>query len=587
MDGNGLSSWEGAATSARPTANEDVGYVIGTEDSTPLSFWVGVSDDAYLQLDDVVVVETAVPGRGALKIYGLVQEVRARHNGPSFDSDIFLVNEGKIPALTSKAAKVVATRFEPELFVPPEPGDRAWRARGRDRDEAMYFDQMKKGKVPAGLSRDGEPVYIDLEFLDGSRGAHVNISGISGVATKTTYATFLLYSLFNSGVLQEQRSQTRALFFNVKGEDLLYLDKRNRELLGDSAKESDYLALGLAPGAFSDSIGLWAPVQREAAARGVPIADCERKDGVQAYYWTVRDFVEEGFLRFVFAEADDERSLLGDLVSRVEHYLGRAVRKSQNPACVVLDDGGGSVDIRSFEALVEYIRGHVEPPNGSWLVGAGSAAGTASAFIRRLEAARLQIGHLVWGEEAEKPEEHRVDWQANQVSVIDIHNLPDRAKRFVTGIVIKRMFEDKERAGRRFPLAFLVLDELNKYAPREGSSPIKDVLLDIAERGRSLGVILIGAEQTASEVERRVIANSAFRVVGRLDTAEAERAEYGYLPAVTRQRAAILKPGSMILQQPHVPIPIQLRFPFPSWATRPEEAEIDNSVAETIKRRFD
>ena len=51
---------------------------------------------------------------------------------------------------------------------------------------------------------------------------------------------------------------------------------------------------------------------------------------------------------------------------------------------------------------------------------------------------------------------------------------------------------------------FLVLDELNKYAPREGWSPIKEVILDIAERGRSLGVILIGAQQTASEIERRV-----------------------------------------------------------------------------------
>ena len=30
-----------------------------------------------------------------------------------------------------------------------------------------------------------------------------------------------------------------------------------------------------------------------------------------------------------------------------------------------------------------------------------------------------------------------------------------------------------------------MIDELNKYAPREGNSPIKEVLLDIAERGRS------------------------------------------------------------------------------------------------------
>ena len=43
------------------------------------------------------------------------------------------------------------------------------------------------------------------------------------------------------------------------------------------------------------------------------------------------------------------------------------------------------------------------------------------------------------------------------------------------------------------------------------------MLLDIAERGRSLGVILIGAQQTASEVERRIVVNSAIKVVGRLD----------------------------------------------------------------------
>ena len=57
-----------------------------------------------------------------------------------------------------------------------------------------------------------------------------------------------------------------------------------------------------------------------------------------------------------------------------------------------------------------------------------------------------------------------------------------------------------------------------------------------------------------------------------MDTAEAARSEYGFLPAITRARASILKPGSMILQQPHIPIPIQIRFPFPSWATRAEEA---------------
>src|SRR5205807_7118042 len=106
-------------------------------------------------------------------------------------------------------------------------------------DKALYFDQMEK-RLPAGVGRDGAPLYVNLEFLDGTRGAHVNISGISGVATKTTYATFLLHSLFASGVLGAEGVNTKALIFNVKGEDLLFLDHANRALPDD---ERDRYAL--------------------------------------------------------------------------------------------------------------------------------------------------------------------------------------------------------------------------------------------------------------------------------------------------------------------------------------------------------
>ena len=293
------------------------------------------------------------------------------------------------------------------------------------------------------------------------------------------------------------------------------------------------------------------------------------RSGVRAYYWTVREFVREKYLRFLFAEAEDERSQIADLVARVESYLDRDCDDDpEHEATVVF----GGYPVKDFDALCELIRENVEDEHSAWRGRLSDA--TVAAFVRRLDAGRFRLSqnHLIWGREAESPQDHRIDWGSNQVTVVDIHNLHDRAKRFVTGVVLKRLFEHKERMGRREPLAFLVLDELNRYAPREGWSPIKEVLLDVAERGRSLGMVLIGAEQTASEVERRVIANSSFRVVGRLDTAEAQRSEYGFLPAVTRARASILKPGSMILQQPHIPIPLQIRFPFPSWATRADEA---------------
>ena len=60
--------------------------------------------------------------------------------------------------------------------------------------------------------------------------------------------------------------------------------------------------------------------------------------------------------------------------------------------------------------------------------------------------------------------------------------------------------------------------------------------------------------------------------MGRLDAAEAGRGEYGFLPVVQRQRATIIKPGTMLVSQPELPIPLVVQFPFPAWATRASEA---------------
>jgi uncharacterized protein len=208
---------------------------------------------------------------------------------------------------------------------------------------------------------------------------------------------------------------------------------------------------------------------------------------------------------------------------------------------------------------------------GLW-AGSSIGLGTVNAFSRRLIASKKDLTRLIRGDLATR-RPHQVNTaESAQVTVVDLHNLPDRAQRFVVGVTLRTEFERKEKAGTAKPLLFVVLDELNKYAPREGTSPIKEVLLDIAERGRSLGVVLIGAQQTASEVERRIVANSAIRVVGRLDPAEASRPEYGFLPPAQRQRALLAKPGTMFVSQPEIPVPLCVEFPFPSWATRPAEA---------------
>ncbi len=541
--------------------SEVVGRVIGTEDATPLEFWVGVAPGCYLQLDDVVALERVLPEGEAVRIYGIVSQVRARHEGARFDSDVFLIADGVLPAEVSEAALVAATRFEPETFVPPRPGQPVRRAVGAERDQALFFDGMRR-RLPAGLSRDDDPQYVNLELLDGNRAAHVNNSGISGVATKTTYATFLLYSLFTSGALGAEATNTKALVFNVKGEDLLFLDHPNVDLEPDQAAR--YGRAGLPVGAFA-SVEVFAPPRRGDPSVRPDVAS--RTEGVTSFFWTLEEFCRGELLPFLFADAEDDRQQYTMVVFNVTARLTEATPTG---------DGGVSIEgeaCRTFGQLVDAVTANVlsdDAHTADRWAGRAIGGGTVNAFVRRLHGAVSHVADLVRADVA-RPDRHTVRFE-QQVTVVDLHNLGDRAKRFVVGVVLRKAFRDKELSGQSRPLQFVVLDELNKYAPREGSSPIKEILLDVAERGRSLGIILIGAQQTASEVERRIVANSAIRVVGRLDAAEAGRGEYGFLPVVQRQRSTILKPGTMLLNQPELPVPVLCQFPFPAWATRAAEA---------------
>jgi DNA helicase HerA-like ATPase len=534
-----------------------VGLVLGSQDATPLEFWAGVREGEHVQLDDLVVTRTTLSDGQTVTFYGIVDIVRKRFEGSQFDTDAFRVADGTLPADVSYAAHVQVTRVEPEVFVPPGPGEAVSVVRDEEFRRALYFDRMERS-VAIGLTRTGEPVHANLEFLDGTRGAHASISGVSGVATKTSYATFILYSLFHSDALGLDAANAKALIFNVKGEDLLWLDKPNAKLTSETRAE--YQRLGLPDGPFQ-SVAFFAPARK---GSDTPMPDTgSRQEGVQPYLWTVREFCREKLLRFVFVDGEDARAQIHLVISRVEQALKRSARDGDQTDASVIVDG---TPIASFSDLVDLLD---STALDAMMGNAPVAGGTLDAFRRRLHAAAERMGHLVSGHSQARG--RTIDWSAQQVTVVDIHSLHASAQLFVVGVLLKRMMDQKEKQGGSRPLVFVVLDELNKYAPREGWSPLHGVLLDIAERGRSLGVSLFGAQQTASEVERRIVGNASLKVVGRLDAAEAERTEYGFLTRVGRVRATLLRPGSMIVAQPEIPMAILLRFPFPSWATRKDE----------------
>ncbi|MBI5156859.1 MAG: ATP-binding protein [Acidimicrobiia bacterium] len=563
-----------------------VGRVIGSQHTNTREFRVIMSETEYLQLDDLVVVDTDVPGAGRVSTYGIVTEVEAVYEGASFESDTFrIADEGSLPAAKVRSAQVAVTRVMPEVWVAPDPGGEVRRATGEARDRALYVDEMGR-PLPVGLGRDGAPLFVDLDFFDGRKGGHMSISGISGVATKTSFALFFLRMLTGRrDIVGDAGKNLRVLVFNVKGEDLLWLDKPNRDFTVEAAAR--WTALGVEPGPFP-SVSLWAPPRPRTGDVLVP--DTAGRQDVAVFAWTPREFIDEGLLRFLFTDASDARNQISFIAERVESQLRRfAVDVAGMPGAVVLRDPSeghargavirpdkGERVIADLAGLAEALEEYLDPPDAEpdlkWT--GRVQAGTVSAFMRRLHAAVVRLGHLI-----QAGESRRIDRAAAQVTVVGIQSLHDLGQRFVVGALLAETFGEKEGSGQRFPLSVVVLDELNKYAPREGQSPLKDMLIDIAQRGRSLGVLLVGAQQTASRVAAEVLENAALRVAGRLDAAEAERSEYGWMLPSTRARARLLKPGTMVISQPSIPVPLVVDFPFPPWATRKEEvAETDADV---------
>lgn len=590
---------------------EIVGYVDGSADSTTQRCTVVLDDTAFVQLDDLLVFFQDLPGdNGTVAQYGIVVEAFGVIEGAQFPSDTRRIFDTKtMPGERVRTVTVQILRTNPELWIAPSPGVQVFRAAGDHRRVALFQDRMMNRELFVGLDRNDEPVSIDWSFLNGETGAHVSISGISGVATKTSYALFLLYMLMETeqgrSLLGHHVAHTKAVVFNVKGEDLLYIDRPNRRFDGDERAREQWTALGINnPGAFQE-VAVYAPPRSRAMQGEVIAADVSGRaeNEYSIYSWSPLEFIQRGLLPFVFSDASEYKQL-SFVIDHVRATLARhAVPFGHKPGAVLIRDAAQSnsrdfdraaedlsrrqpvraaeaddTEIENFADLVEFIRDRFDAEDSRWYP--NTTKGTNEAFLRRLFAMNRRLGNLI------NIQGTRLALDRN-VNIVDIHTLHDDAQRFVVGAVLNQIWDEKQSGGRE-PLRFIVLDELNKYAPREGRSPIKEILVDVAARGRSLGVILIGCQQNASRVEGAIVDNAAIKVVGRLDASHAD--EYRFLSTELRGRASRFLPGTMVLDQPVVPAPIPMVFPFPPYATNVSEATVamdQAGAANAVARMLD
>lgn len=577
-------------------ALEAVGWVDASTDATTQAARVLISDHVDVALDTFVVTAQRLADGSALFHYGLVSEVLGRVEGAETATDTARLAAATLPGQRFRAAEVHWIRTHPERYLPPASGAPVWIAAAEHRRRALFLDKMAEGEaLPIGVDMSDEVVYLPYSFLNGDAGAHVSISGKSGVATKTSYALFLLYTLFETDAGRRARgaagAHDRALVFSVKGEDLCVLDKPNRRFTDADELGAEGLRLwrilGEAdPGPFQ-RVAVHAPAEDSGA--GVPpvpqISVRERRD-THAYGWSPRSFIEEGLLEYVFDDLESGQLSFIEQVVRLQllrhcapldgDAQGRVVLLPTSDAPMNWDgalralrrrDPGGAaagIVVEDLDGLVGFVAEKViegAGVSGEWT--GGVASGTCQAFVRRLWKATPRLRRLVRAGLTEVT----LDGDA-QVNVVDVHALHDDAQRFVVAAVLAGVWsrhEDSTAPGR----TYVVLDELNKYAPRTGGSPIRSLLVDVAARGRSLGVILIGAQQNPSGVDRDIINNAALEVVGQIKASESN--ELGFLPPAMRARAQIIAPGTMITSQPLLPAPVPIRFPFPPYATRAAE----------------
>jgi len=551
-----------------------VGRVVATEakPSTAYSFSFWAADgDSKVGIGTLVVVK-----KDDLEVYGVVVEgfgftdlASALHDYIGAEGDPRLEAATLRPEVRCYTAAVL--RVDPEEPLQPVPVGPVYLADDRAVSKALRMDAFQeKTGIPIGLYQNGDllsPVYLDSDFLLGPEAAHLNITGVSGLATKTSSIEFVLLSIF-----EHFREDVAVVCFNVKGSDMLFLDFPAQVVSGDE-RERLYAEFGV--GTLEDR-------DREMYERlGV---SCEPFRNVRYYAPFKSDRVNLNTLRTHPDLAESVTPLswgLKDILQFTEVVLNRDDVDAKADALIqfinqrVVDQSteanGQQITVRNFHDLnhwFDLVLQEMEHSNRSeWRT---HHYATIRKVYNRLSNLSTRYQGLI------SPDEYSSDlpwgeFQDRAVYVVDVASLDAQAQDLVFTRVVSELREHLEKNTLGVKHVIVVVDELNKYAPSDGQeSYLRQTLLDISERGRYLGLVLFSAQQFRSQVHKRIVGNSATCIYGRMDMDELATPGYQVLTAATKEKLATLSKGQLMIRHPHFNQPIFVKFPRPNVLRGPD-----------------
>jgi hypothetical protein len=539
-----------------------VGRVVATElkPSTPHQFHFWTARESPIGIGAIVRVEEE-----ARVVYGVVTDAFAYSDLATplhavIGSDGDPVAAGAEPSRRAEIRLFSAAvlRQIPEEPLQPVPLGSVWLASDADVVLALRMDSYTTGErptgIPVGLYAAGgheSPVYLDCDFLLGPEAAHLNITGVSGLATKTSAVEFLLASIFQTFPLH--KGSVAALCFNVKGPDLCFLDQPA------TLSEEDrrlYAKLGLRPEPFGD-VHYYAPFK----ADGVNLNTLRTNDALSAntepLVWGLREVLDYAEVVLNRDDVDAKADAFIDFLA--ERVVGREYQ----------DDmlRGKPFRVQSFADLEEFFRAIFDFME---VLGKGAEVWKTHhlATIRKIRNRLTNISTRSKGLVTDDGDAHDLPWGAfrdRSVHVVDVAGLDPLAQDLVFARIVSKLREHLERRDLGVDHVVVFVDELNKYAPADGPETyVRKMLLDLSERGRYLGLVLFSAQQFRSQVQRRVVGNAGTGVYGRMDMDELATPGYANVSPATKIKLATLPKGELMLRHPHFTQPIFVKFPRPA-----------------------
>jgi hypothetical protein len=538
-----------------------LGRVVATElrPSTPHQFYFWTSPDASCGVGTIVRVDDAGRQVFAVVVEGFAYSDLARPLDAVIGADGDPSRVADEPSLRPEIRlwSAAVLRQIPEEPMQPVPFGLVTPASNADVRIALrmdgYVTDAGSTGVPVGLYVAGglaAPVLLDSDFLLGPEAAHFNISGVSGLATKTSAVTFMLTSIFQS--FAATKGSVAAICFNVKGPDLCFLDLPS--VLG-AADLAQWTALGLRPEPFRD-FTVYAPFKADGVNLNTLRSNPALADAVQPLVWGLREILDYAEVVLNRDDVDAKADALIDfLTDRVVGKRYQASELRQAP-----------FEVQSFTDLDEFFRAifdFLETQRGGdvW----------RTHHIATIRKVRNRLGNIATrskGLVTDDAAANDLPWGAfrdRSMMVIDVAGVDPLAQDLVFARVISKLREQLERRDLGVDHVVVFVDELNKYAPADGPDTyVKRMLLDLSERGRYLGLVLFSAQQFRSQVLRRVTGNAGTSVYGRMDSDELAMPAYGTLSPAVKAKLATLPKGELMVRHPHFTQPVFVRFPRPA-----------------------